>query len=172
MKCDELKPLVFSINDLAYVDEQSVQKNFENPHDHAVYKATEVDAAFAEFKAENERLKGMMPKYEQFIKDEDFRKKLVDEYAGYVYDWKGHAYIATPYINLFIKGILRALWLERAERAKAIKWHEGLERYLQSRKKWWPSRFSFMSDDEMYHEWYRCWCEVERKCQAKAEEYK
>ena len=28
----------------------------------------------------------------------------------------------------------RALWLDRAKRAKAIKWHEGLERYLQERK--------------------------------------
>jgi hypothetical protein len=66
----------------------------------------------------------------------------------------------------------RALWLDRAKRAKAIKWHEGLERYLQERKKWWPSRFSFMKDNEMYHVWYKCWCEVERKCLAKAEEYK
>ena len=45
MKCDELKPLVFSLNDLAYIDESAVEKNFGNPHDHAVYKATEVDAA-------------------------------------------------------------------------------------------------------------------------------
>lgn len=65
-----------------------------------------------------------------------------------------------------------AMWLARAERAKAIKWHEGLERYLQERKKYWPSRFSFMKDDEMYHVWYKCWCEVERKCRAKAEKYK
>jgi len=50
MKCDELKPLVFSLNDLAYIDESAVKKNFENPHDHAVYKATEVDAAIAELK--------------------------------------------------------------------------------------------------------------------------
>ena len=54
MKCDKLKPLVFSISDLAYVDESRVEKNFENPHDHAVYKATEVDAAIAELKAKLE----------------------------------------------------------------------------------------------------------------------
>lgn len=54
MKCDELKPLVFSINDLAYVDELAVRKNFDNPHDHAVYKATEVDEAIAELKAKLE----------------------------------------------------------------------------------------------------------------------
>lgn len=50
MKCDELKQLVFSIADLAYVDEIRVTKNFQDPHDHAVYKATEVDAAIAELK--------------------------------------------------------------------------------------------------------------------------
>ena len=57
MKCDELKPLVFSINDLAFIDEPAVQKNFENPHDHAVYKATEVDAAIAELKQKLEDAK-------------------------------------------------------------------------------------------------------------------
>ena len=45
-----MKPLVFSLADLAYVDEVCVTKNFQNPHDHAVYKATEVDAAIAELK--------------------------------------------------------------------------------------------------------------------------
>lgn len=51
MKCDELKPLVYSINDFAQIDEPAVKKNFENPHDHAVYKATEVDDAIYELKA-------------------------------------------------------------------------------------------------------------------------
>ena len=54
MKCDEMKPLIFSIAELAYVDEIRATKNFQNPHDHAVYKATDVDAAIAELKAENE----------------------------------------------------------------------------------------------------------------------
>ncbi len=54
---DKLKPLVFSINDLAYVDESAVEKNFENPHDHAVYKATEVDEFIAEKDAEIADLK-------------------------------------------------------------------------------------------------------------------
>lgn len=57
MKCDEMKPLVFSLKDLAYIDEPAVEKNFGNPHDHAVYKATEVDAAIAELKRENRKLK-------------------------------------------------------------------------------------------------------------------
>jgi len=60
MKCDELKPLVFSINDLAYVDEIHAKKNFDNIHDHAVYKATEVDAAIAELKAKLESVQASM----------------------------------------------------------------------------------------------------------------
>ncbi len=54
---EELKPLVFSINDLAYVDEIMVKKNFDNPHDHAVYKATEVDKVLAQKDFEIDRLK-------------------------------------------------------------------------------------------------------------------
>jgi hypothetical protein len=83
-----------------------------------------------------------------------------------------NAYAESVDAGMRERRLKRALWLDRAKRAKAIKWHEGLERYLQERKKWWPSRFSFMKDNEMYHVWYKCWCEVERKCLAKAEEYK
>ena len=141
MKCEELKPLIFSIADLAYVDEIRVTKNFQNPHDHAVYKATEVDAAIAELKAKLESVQAT-------------------------------AYAESVDASMENRRLKRALWVARAERAKAIKWHEGLERYLQERKKWWPSRFCFMADDEMYHVWYKCWCEVERKCRAKAEAYR
>lgn len=54
---EELKPLVFSISDLAYVDEPTPQPNFQNPHDHAVYKATEVDKVLAQKDFEIDRLK-------------------------------------------------------------------------------------------------------------------
>ena len=103
-----------------------------------------VDEAIAELKDENKWL-----------------KKKMDDY-----------HLMSDIRRAKIKELKRSLWLARAERAKAIKWHDGLERYLQERKKYWPSRFSFMKDDEMYHVWYKCWCEVERKCRAKAEEYK
>ena len=82
------------------------------------------------------------------------------------------AYAESVDAGMENRRLKRALWLARAERAKAIQWHEGLDRYLQERKKYWPSRFCFMANDEMYHVWYKCWCEVERKCRAKAEEYK
>lgn len=51
----ELKPLVFSIQDLAYIDEPCATKNFQNPHDHAVYKATEVDAYIADLEESHEK---------------------------------------------------------------------------------------------------------------------
>ena len=57
MKCDELKPLVFSISDLSFVDEPTPQPNFQNPHDHAVYKATEVDKVLAQKDKEIAKLK-------------------------------------------------------------------------------------------------------------------
>lgn len=53
----ELRALVFSIKDLAYVDEREAAKNLGNPHDHAVYKATDVDKVIAELRDENRRLK-------------------------------------------------------------------------------------------------------------------
>lgn len=112
------------------------------------YLKSDVDAVIAELKAENERLKAMMPKYDQFIKDKKFKKKLVDEYDGYVYEWMGHRYIATPYINVFIKGILRALWLARSYR--------GRDNSILL-----PSKFM-----------RNVWDNVERKCLKKAEQYK
>ena len=60
MKCDELKPLVFSISDLSFVDEPTPQPNFQNPHDHAVYKATEVEEAIAELKKKLEDVQASM----------------------------------------------------------------------------------------------------------------
>ena len=47
----ELKP---------YIDEPAAEKNFENSHAHAVYKATEVDAAIAELKAKLEDVQASM----------------------------------------------------------------------------------------------------------------
>lgn len=130
-------------------------------------------------RAENERLKEMMPKYEQFIKDEKFKKKITDEYDGYVYEWMAHRYIATPYMNVLIKGILRALWLARANNARNsyLKWN--LFANFESEDK----LFTIDEYDETpgatdgqvlrtYTEWLRIWQNVERKCLKEAEEYK
>lgn len=96
-------------------------------------------------------LKEMMPEYKQFIKDKKFKKELVDEYDGYVYEWAGHRYIATPYINIFIKGILRTLYKAIANWAKS-------ERYTEAT---WHG-------DEHREE---LWAEVQHKCLKKAEEF-
>jgi SPX domain protein involved in polyphosphate accumulation len=88
MKCDEMKPLVFLINDLAYayVDEPAVQKNFENPHDHAVYKATEVDEAIAELNAQKAQLEDGVAfwksKYKECKRELDLLKDTNAFYNG------------------------------------------------------------------------------------------
>lgn len=126
MKCDELKPLVFSLNELSYIDETAVQKNFENPHDHAVYKSTEVDAAIAELKQKIE-------------------------------DAKATAYTDSVDAGMENRRLKRDLWLARAERAVAKQaYYDVLSRGISSER------------SEMYY----LWNNVERKCRAKAEEYK
>lgn len=69
---NELKPLIFSIKDLAYVDEPYATKNFQNPHDHAVYKATEVDAYIAALEEAHKREVG------QLLMEVEKLKKLVE----------------------------------------------------------------------------------------------
>ena len=140
MKCDVLK-VYEDIDDYIGYDDTPPM----------MYEKSEVDAAIAELKRENERLVKCCKEYDS--------RQRIDERIKFNGSQQ-------------LRATKRALWLARAERAKAIKWHEGLERYLQERKKYLPSRFSFMKDDEMYHLWYKCWCKVERKCLAKAEEYK
>lgn len=99
MKCDELKPLVFSIADLAYVDEIRVTKNFQNPHDHAVYKAAEVDAAIAELKRENESLVKCCKEYDS--------RQRIDERIKFNNAKQ-------------LRSTKRALWLMTAEWAEAM----------------------------------------------------
>ena len=135
------------------------------------------DAGMENRKLQDEltKLKAQMPEYKQFIEDEDFKKKLVDEYAGYVYDWKGRHYIATPYLNIFIKGILRALWLYRATTAKhLVTAYENYD-YLDCQEmtiKQENARTWMTCKLRTAEEWVKVWKNVERKCRAKAEEYK
>lgn len=51
----KLKPLVFSVKDLAYIDEPCATKNFQNPHNHALYKATEVDEYIADLEESHKK---------------------------------------------------------------------------------------------------------------------
>lgn len=153
-KDEEIAELKSKLEDLQNTYKESVEikvKIWER------CKKAEADAAetLALLEERNKQvgeLKEMMPKYKQFIEDEDYRKKLVDEYAGYVYEWAGHRYIATPYINIFIKGILRTLYKALANWARS-------ERYTEAT---WHG-------DEHREE---LWAEVQDKCLKKAEEYR
>lgn len=143
MKCDELKPLVFSLNELSFIDEPAVQKNLENPHDHAVYKATEVDAAIDELKDAHHK-----ERHEYIEMVAQLKAKLEDVQAS--------AYAEIVDAGMENRRLKRALWLARAEIA-----HKKIDEY-------WPdychnahSRIALLK-----------WEEVERKCRAKAEEYK
>ena len=143
MKCDELEPLVFSLNELSFIDESAVQKDFENPHDHAVYKATEVDSAIAELKAENERLK----KCEIWMIQHFYCEEVI---------------ACESAKNRKLK---RALWLARADRAMMTLDYVTLKcRWFQDFMKVEPPK----CDVKMIHKW----ANVERKCLKKAEEYR
>ena len=153
MKCDELKPLVFSLNDLAYIDESAVKKNFENPHDHAVYKATEVDAAIAELKQK------LMPclngdciltceVVEKYGKENaELKQKLEDAKATH--------YAEMVDAGMRERRLRRALWLARALRARDI-------------QMWWLA----VTCAPITERACRVWHNVESKCRAKAEQYK
>lgn len=149
MKCDELKPLVFSLNELSFIDESAVQKDFENPHDHAVYNATEVDAAIAELKAENERLK----KCEIWMIQHFYCEEVI---------------ACESAKNRKLK---RALWLARADRARSeIEYWKYINRYFNG------YRYNINHVRNVYEkrtplDWICVWNCVERKCRAKAEEY-
>ena len=62
----------------------------------------------------------------------------------------------------------RALWLDRAERAKAMKAIDNLDNYLSLHKN--SKLFGIYAT--RIDTWYYKWDNVERKCLKKAEEYK
>ena len=142
MKCDELTPLVFSINDLAFIYEHAVQKNFENPHDHAVYKATEVDAAIAELKR---KLQDQCISCPVKMQEDD----VVAELKQKLEDAKATAYAESVDAGMENRRLKRALYKAIANWAKVTKIWDG----------------SRPSDD--FDKWFK----VERKCRDKAEEY-
>ena len=174
MKCDKLKPLVFSLADLAYVDEVSVTKNFQNPHDHAVYKATEVDEAITELK-EAIRIKDelliengkQIGELKAKLHDAEMRADLAEAAAterkiDYDNLKKDLAYHARKVYFKTHRQTLRALWLARAERAKCkIEWF-----------RLWNTQISTMNPEDGARQEYDRWLKVEQLCKEKAEEYK
>jgi FtsZ-binding cell division protein ZapB len=165
MKCDELKPLVFSLNDLAYVNETAVEKNFENPHDHAVYKATEVDALLAkkdmeitELKEENERLKkqSSCTFSDDCLRVRQLKSKLEDVQAS--------AYAEMVDAGMRERRLRMALWFARA-------WFCGRSSEYFSGM---ASRCKIGQEDfyREVSERARRYNKSSYKCRAKAEEYK
>lgn len=170
MKCDKLKPLVFSINDLAYVDEIMVKKNFDNPHDHAVYKATEVDAAIDELKTEHHKER------DEYISMVHSREQTIKELKQKLESVRASMYADVVDAGMENRRLRRALWIARALRA-------------ESRKNYWYARSCHEGDDFIVSidgspvkyigcikrtnfDWLKTWSEVECKCLKKAEEYK
>ena len=151
MKCDELKPLIFSIADLAYVDEIRVIKNFQNPHDHAVYKATEVDAAIAELK--------------DIIKNNQ---------SAYYVDL-GIVANDCEKLKAENRRLKRALWLARANKAEseARGWYHS-NAYIISYDGLHSIKgvLNGKGFKRYPNKWMELWIKIERLCRAKAEEYK
>lgn len=143
MKCDELK-------EYYYYEDRVVTPA---THMYRVYHADKVDAAIAELKAENARLK----KCEIWMKQHFYCEEVI---------------ACESAKNRQLK---RALWLARANMARGLA--EMCETQIdccgvsRSRllvgwdKKSKPKRMTTT-------EWGELWRKVEKKCRAKAEEYK
>lgn len=80
----KLKPLVFSVKDLAYIDEPCATKNFQNPHDHAVYKSTEVDAHIADLEESHKKeVEQLLMKIAELEKLVETANKLLKNEGGF-----------------------------------------------------------------------------------------
>ena len=75
-----------------------METNFKNNLAPAVIELNRMNE---ELQAENERLKAELKKWE------DRSKVVKDGYDGEVYEWEGNYYIVTPYLNVFVKGLLK-----------------------------------------------------------------
>ena len=83
-------------------------------------------------------------------------------------DAKATAYAESVDACMRERRLKRSLWLDRAERARAMKAIENLDNYLSLHKNSkWFGIYATRIDT-----WYYKWDNVERKCLKKAEEYK
>ena len=131
-----------------------------------VYLKKDVDAAIAELKQ----------KLDKDIAERDGNQVCIDALKEKLEDVQASMYADVVDANMENRRLKRALWLERARRAEA-------------RKNYWYARSCHEGDDFLVsidgspvkyigcikrtnYDWLLTWSEVERKCQAKAEEYK
>jgi len=110
-----------------------------------------VSEAFDKLEAENAELKA---------ENAELKKKLEDAQAT--------AYAEMVDAGMRERRLRRALWIARAKIAKAMKAVDNLNNYLSLHKNSkWFGIYATRIDT-----WYYKWDNVERKCRAKAENYK
>lgn len=129
MKCDELKPITVTDECGSY----------------RVYNKSDVDAAIAELKAENERLK----RCEIWMKQHFFCEEVI---------------ACESAKNRRLK---RALWLARAELCHRL----DVDRYLRNHRNSWYNE-NCLTWAEACVAMEVKMCKAESKCRSKAEEYK
>lgn len=155
MKREELKD--YSILDIEAIDDERYKKEKAPGKwvpETRVYQKEDVDAVIAQLKAENERLKATP---EQIMK-EIFDKVLI--YPNELVSLDDAYKLAVE-----TKQAKRALWLARADRAMMTLDYFTLKcRWFKDYMKVEPPE----CDVKMIHKW----ATVERKCRAKAKEYK
>lgn len=169
MKCDELKEHYY-YEDMALTPAT---------HLYRVYHADEAEEAIAELKAENLDLKAKNVKLQSFYdlhgNVDNYIDKLKAENERIRKVAMGNVEELRKFHADELRSTRRALWLARAEKAKA--WFC-----------YWCSRFAVESgftkcDINGYSvnttrtlrtigDWINLWKNVEQKCMAKAEEYK
>lgn len=129
------------------------------------YDADEVDALLCDKNKEIEELKQKLEDVNELIKTA--RQMLEDA--------KATAYTESVDAGMRERKLKRVLWIARAERAKdrAITCNDfaylgdtETEINMTLARTWMKCRLLKPS------EWSKVWCKVERKCRAKAEEYK
>lgn len=143
MKCDELK-------------DYRISTRSDNVFH--CYLKSEVDEAIAEIKA----------KLDKAVAERDGNQVCLDALNKKLEDVHATAYAESVDAGMRERKLKRALWLARAEIAKAMKAIVNLDNYLSLHKNSkWFGIYATRIDT-----WYYKWDNVERKCLKKAEEYK
>lgn len=142
MKCNELK----------------VYSQCYDGTDGLFYLKSEVDEAIAEIKA----------KFDKAIAERDGNQVCIDAINKKLEDVQATAYAESVDAGMRERRLKRALWLARAEIAKAMKAIVNLDNYLSLHKNSkWFGIYATRIDT-----WFYKWDNVEHKCLKKAEEYK
>ena len=100
--------------------------------------------------------------------DADEVDAAIAELKAKLEDAKSTAYAESVDAGMRERRLKRSLWLDRAERARAMKAIENLDNYLSLHKNSkWFGIYATRIDT-----WYYKWDNLERKCLKKAEEYR